>query len=346
MSGRASFSAECLAPANGVIARPVVQSIISFAVPVVAILLYGIFWMCMACRSAEGWDYFKKRWLLSVVAVAYLTYVWITKIAATTLYCIHVHDSVDVDVDTTHRYWTQDTSMRCYEGSHAVLAFTLGWPVIVSFTVGFPALLYYNLSNSGGADDHQAPIFVEIAAFLYRAYSDDFRYWELIIMSRKALLTVVAVFGYHLGFNLQAVLAVCILTTALYFHISARPFRKEFDALNAYEGASLFVSNITFVLALLYDDGRTRDATKTFLNVLLCVLVCGLFFLFLYQFVQSGLTHIRLVLEEEGILDDAQRQQSFSIVKTFLTSTLEQFWSQMKTMGVKTQSNTEEEEVL
>ena len=322
MSNPVSFSIECLVPADAPVPRTVTWAVCNMAIPVVSMVLYAVFWLGVAWKSGESWNYVKQRSTLSLLAVAYLTYVWITKTAMSVLYCVGVHDSVDVDADHVNNYWARATSLKCYQGSHAILAGTLGWPVALVFTTGFPLFLLLTLQQRRDPSSREG-WFMEATAFLYRAYSDRYIYWESIIMLRKALLTIVVAFGYHLGANLQAVIAVCVLMTAMYAHVIAHPFRSEFASLNTLEGASLFVSNFAFVLALFYHDRRTGEAVRVALTVFLFVFVCGLFCILVFQFLRSTAVFIRIVLEIAGIRD-AQTRSFFSIVKEFLAEKLNQ----------------------
>ena len=322
MSNPVAFSIECLVPADAPVSRTVAWAIVNMAIPVVSMILYAVFWLGVAWKCGESWNYVKQRSTLSLLAVAYLTYVWITKTAMSVLYCVGVHDSVDVDADHVSHYWARATSLKCYQGSHAILAGTLGWPVAVVFTAGFPLFLLLTLQRRRDPSTREG-WFMEATAFLYRAYSDKYIYWESIIMLRKALLTIVVAFGYHLGANLQAVIAVCILMTAMYVHTVAHPFGNEFASLNTLEGASLLVSNFAFVLALFYHDRRTGDVVRVVLTALLFVFVCGLFGYLVFQFVQATVAYMRVVLEIEGI-SNTQTRSFFSIFKEFLTLKLNQ----------------------
>ena len=316
LSDVASFSAECLASDESEIPRAVIRSIVSIAIPVSVVILYALFWLILTVALAQNWDYLKQRLLLSFLAVAYLTYVWVTKTAVDTLYCIQVHDSFDVDVDSTSRYWAHGTSLKCYEGSHTVLASTGGWPVLIGFSIGFPIFMACKLRKSKDTTRTTRSTrgwFIKGTVFFYRAYSDRFVYWESLTMLRKALLTIVVAFGYHLGPNLQSILAVCVLTTALYIHTVCHPFRQEFNSLNIFEEASLCVSNVVFVMALFFHDRRVKDGVLVFLSVLFFVLICGMCLTLVVAFLRATLHYMRIVLEIEKTSD----AKSFSFLRVF-----------------------------
>ena len=298
------------------------RSIVHLLIPAGTFLFYVIFWIFLTRKHKENTWYFAKRALLSFLAVAYLTYVSITKTAVNTLHCIRVHDSVDND-DHTAKYWALDTSLKCYEGSHAVLAATAGWPVLVVFSFGLPAFLAYVLIRQRSQEPGQNPWLADATGFLYRAYKERFIFWESIVMLRKAVLTVVVAFSYPLGTNIQGILAVCILTFAYYVHGACQPFDEPYGFLNAFETASLVVSQLTFASGLFFNDDRTSEAVKILLTLLLSMAICGFFLVLFYAFVKSAEVYLKAVLEDQG-MGDIQDWSAFRVLRAFLSTRVTQ----------------------
>ena len=297
----ASFSVECLAPSGSLLPSCIVRPIVSIAIPVAAVLLYGVFWMSIAAMTSKNWEYVKKRSMLSFLAISYLTYVFMTKTAVNILHCIQIHEFANVDWHSRSSRWSQATTVKCYGPFHAPLAITLGWPVLIAFTIGFPLFMSWKLLKSRNAEYSRESWFMDSTAFFYRAYADKFIYWESLVLARKALLTIVVAMGHDLGSNLQTLLAVCILTTALYIQTASHPFRPEFASLNQYEEAALFVSNGTFVLALFFNDDRLGHVVRVLLSMLFFVLICGLFCFLIFVFLRATSDYMRIVLGIEGV---------------------------------------------
>jgi len=61
-------------------------------------------------------------------------------------------------------------------------------------------------------------------------------------MLREAFITVIVVFAYPLGGQIQGPLAALVLIFGIYFHQVCARFREEFHRLNCYESISLLVS--------------------------------------------------------------------------------------------------------
>ena len=293
------------------------RSIVHLLVPLFILLFYVILWVFLTRTYNENTWYFAKRALLSFLAVAYLTYVSITKTAVNTLHCIKVYDAVDFDNDRADEYWALDTTLKCYEGSHAVLASTVGWPVLIIFSFGLPALLAYVLIRQRSQEPGQNPWLSDATGFLYRAYKERFIFWESIVMFRKAVLTVVVAFSYPLGTNLQGILAVCVLAFAIYVHVTCQPFDEPYGFLNAFETASLVVSQLTFASGLFFNDHRTSDTVKIFLTLLLSVAICGFFLVLSYVFIKSAVVYLKAVLEDHG-MEGVQDWSTIRVLRTFL----------------------------
>ena len=303
--------------------RSVMRSVIHMIVPLGILVFYIIFWTLLTRKNDENTWYFAKRVLLSFLAVVYLTYVSITKTAVNTLHCIKVYDSMEFESEHTDAYWALDTSLRCYEGSHAVLAATVGWPLLVIFSFGLPIFLAYLLIRQRSQEPGQNPWLVDATGFLYRAYKERFIFWESIVMFRKAILTVVIAFSYPLGTNIQGILAVCILTFAIYVHVTCRPFDKPYAFLNAFETMSLVVSQLTFASGLFFNDHRTSSAVKILLTLVLSMAICGLFLALFYAFIKYADIYLKAVLEDEG-MENVQDWGILLVLKVFLLMRIKQ----------------------
>ncbi len=295
------------------------RSIVHLLIPLGILAFYIFFWLFLTWKYDENTWYFARRALLSFLAVAYLTYISITKTAVNILHCITIHDATDFENDYTDKYWALDTSLRCYVGSHAVLVSTVGWPILIVFSFGLPVMLTYILIRQRSQEPGLNPWLADATGFLYRAYKDRFIFWESIVMLRKAILTVVVTLSYPLGANIQGILAVCVLALAIYIHVTCRPFDEPYDFLNTFETASLVVSQLTFASGLFFNDDRTSGTVKVLLSLLLSAAICGLFLFLSYAFMKSAEIHLRTVCEEEG-REGVQEWSTLRVLRTYLSA--------------------------
>lgn len=295
ISGTTLYSLECMLPYNGFVARSISRMILSMALPVMAIAFYMLVWEIISWKNGKSFTFFIRRSLLSFFAVIYLTYVSITRMAMSIVSCIRVYDSTFFGSNDFSYRWYVDPSIRCYSGSHAFLSGFLGWPTILLVSIGLPCLLWYILNRNPSARSVGNWI-NDTTGFLYRAYSENFVYWESVIMIRKALLTVVAVNGYEMGPLSQVIVAVCILVFAHQLHHICQPFREEFKELNDYEGHALFVSLFVYILGVFFLDDDRTVAENAALSVFLFFLICGLFIYLSTKLFWTGIDYVRLSL--------------------------------------------------
>lgn len=121
-SEAAGRTTDCLVSADFSIPRSAVTTMVNLIIPALVTAFFVLFWTVTMIRKKKGYRYLAKRCLLSVLVVSYLSYIAVTRTSVNTLYCVRVHDSVDLQNDSTTKYWAVDTSLKCYDGSHTLLA--------------------------------------------------------------------------------------------------------------------------------------------------------------------------------------------------------------------------------
>ena len=161
-------------------------------------------------KRNEGFAYLKNRWIISILAILFFTYAFLTRDLMKTINCIGVDKSNPAEQYNqysvaTDQYWGEDTNLKCWEGKHAVLAFVLGVPGLSIISFGAPIYLAWFLTKN--KDKHYDRVFLNTYGFVYQAYKERHVYWDAVIMLRKALIGAVVVFAYPLGGNLQVILA-------------------------------------------------------------------------------------------------------------------------------------------
>ena len=301
-----SRSVACLVPADSSVDASIVSTLIDLMVPLAAILIFAFSWWAMSIKRRQNGSYLLKKIMLSIIAVLYISYISLTRTIVSTLTCVDVHDALGIGDDASTQYWAVDTLVKCYEGSHALLAAMAGWPCLVFFTLGYPVTVAY-LVTRYTKDDYKAGWVYEIAGFLYRAYRKRFIFWDSVIMLRKAVLALVVVFSYPLGANLQSVLAVFVLAVAFYFQTMCRPYRAEFDDLNEIESVTVLVTLLTFVSSLFFNDDMVTDGVAILISIVVIFSNVLLFGFLSIRFARFGATYLRSLLEKEGIPCDADR---------------------------------------
>ena len=238
-------------------------------VPVVAFLFWIAFWTMKAVGYGNDRPprYLAKRCMLSLIALWYITLVPVLKTAMSIGLC------VDVD-DTATKYWAVDAEIKCYEDDHArllyfvVLAFVC--PVYGGLLIVFALFLRAPAEQLRDKDGW----IYETTGFLYRSYSlGRRRYWEVAIVLRKVAIAYM-VFCAHLYDSVVPITGVAHVTTlAIAAQIVAKPYRKEFEDLDRFDLASMFVSLLTTLVAItLRQEDFSKDVTRE-LSTAACVLL-------------------------------------------------------------------------
>ena len=317
-SEAASRSVDCLIPMSASMQRSIASTLIHICQPIGAIFAFGLFWTGIKIWYSETWLYLLTKVGLSALVVFYISYISLTKTLINIFSCIRVYDSVTVNSDDTTDYWAVDTGITCYAGSHALLAGLVGWPLLVIFTFGFPVAVGYLIIRNVTRDHKEGWIY-DVSGFLYRSYSKRFVFWESLIMLRKAILAAVVVFSYPLGANLQHVLAVFVLTLALYLQMICRPFRSEFDILNEMESASILVSSLTFISSIFFGDERVSHTVRVMVTLFVAACNIVLLLCFLGFFSAFAMSYLKIVLAiESGSWDPDLK--AFGMLKIYLSN--------------------------
>eukprot|EP00210_Caulerpa_lentillifera_P007458 g7128.t1 len=293
-------------------------------VPIFVILCIFAFFAFLAYKLSKGMYYFVKRSVLATLAISYFSYLSITKVAVMFFYCVGVHtDNNHFSTEETY-YWALDTLIQCSASYHKKFM-VFGGTLFALFSVGFPLgsaiVLALSRKDSGQKDPQWMS---DILGFLYRAYKRKFVFWESTVMLRKALLSVIAVFSYHLGGHTQGLLASSILSVCLFFQAICKPYRYEFETVNNLESLSLLVSGITFTLAQFFTKDRTNDSVKISLNVLLMIAIIGFLLYMIVSMLICLLDVIRADLKVLGQLADVDddNENSWSVVSTWVAQRL------------------------
>eukprot|EP00210_Caulerpa_lentillifera_P000359 g352.t1 len=307
---------DCIFSSQSAVVRSIWRTLLSLLVPGTVMGILAVVWGVIAFRERKGMLYFWKRFILSVVAIAYISYLGLTKLAVRVFYCVDVYDSSDPFSDSQTKYWAVDTAIKCFDKEHSGLIIIAVF-ILVLVSLLFPLLSAIMLSVNADQDCQRSSWIHETMGFLYRAFKEKFVFWESVVMLRKACLSIIVVFSYPLGGHLQGQLALGVLLFCLYFQLICDPYRQEFHSLNYYESGSLLVSCFTFLLGQIVNDESCSDSTKTFLEVVTIMINIAFFTLLMFTFLKSGMNHIKEVLKFEDVAID-DNANSWVLLKVFI----------------------------
>ena len=274
-------------------------------VPILVFFLWMAFWIMKAVGYGDDRPprYLAKRCMLSLMALWYVTLVPVLKTALSIGLCVDVDDSLDINANkSTTKYWIVDTQIKCYEDDHAnllyfvVLAFVC--PMYGGLLIAFARFLRAPVEH---LRDKNGWVY-ETTGFLYRSYSlGHRRYWEVAIVLRKVAISFM-VFCAHLFDSVVPITGVAhVITLAIVAQIVAKPYRKEFEDLNRFEVASLFISLVTTHVAItLRQEDCPEDVTRD-LSTAACIVVnLATFVVFAYYNLKFLTEYLRRRLAEQS----------------------------------------------
>eukprot|EP00210_Caulerpa_lentillifera_P007465 g7135.t1 len=294
-------------------------------IPIFVILCIVASFAFITYKSSKVMYYFVKRSILATLAIFYFSYLSITRVAIMFFYCVGVRTNENHFSTEETYYWALDTSIQCSASAHKKLM-VFGGILFGLFSVGSPLISAAILVLFRKPFGHKDPQWMsDILGFLYRAYKRKFVYWESTVMLRKALLSVIAVFSYHLGGHTQGLLASSILTICLFFQAICKPYRYEFETVNKHESLSLLISGITFTLAQFFMKDRTNDTVKVSLTAFLMIAIVGFLLYMIVSMLICLLDVIKTDLIVKGALvddDDYEDKNSWSFFGTWVASRL------------------------
>jgi len=309
---------DCITSTSSAVTKAIWRMLVSLFVPGVVVSIFVSLWGYTAFKKKKGWSYFWKRLTLSVIAVYYISYLGLTKIAVRAFYCVSIYNSSSPSPNTKDRFWAVDTAIKCYGKDHSGII-AIAVIVIFSVTVCFPLISSIILSCNKEAHKKRESWIFETAGFLFRVFKEKFVFWESVVMFRKACLSLIVVFSYPLGGDIQGILASVLLLVCLYLQLRLRPYRQEFETLNHVESVSLLVCAVTFNLSLLFVNDRCSDLVRTLVATGIVLGNCAFFAFLLFAFFCSAVFHMGVALkcENNPIPDDAPW---WRVLKVYLTS--------------------------
>ncbi|CAD7699333.1 unnamed protein product [Ostreobium quekettii] len=286
------FSMDCALSEGGSVPRSIRGTIFRIFFPAliyiaISSVIFALYRRQLKRNPSEAGGFLRSRLVISALALTFFSYHSISEEFMRTLNCVTLDDP-NKDVPELRgfaiargRFWAEDTAEVCFNGDHALLAFLLGVPGLLAFSLGVPAVLLFVLLRARRQGRLTDPKFLNSFGFVYQNYTETHVYWEVVILTRKACVGAVVVFGYEAGSNLQGIMALGLLIVALVVHTVALPFK--YDALNLAEGFSILVSILTFYSGIVFNDENTSTVAETLLSILVYIANLGVIVALLYM---------------------------------------------------------------
>eukprot|EP00953_Heterococcus_sp_UTEX-ZZ885_P035577 18362-Heterococcus_DN1.PRE.1 len=213
---------------------------------------------------------------LVFLAMTFLIY----STVSTTVFQTFACDIIDEDIKTavTTRYLRADYSIQCDTHEHNLYKAYAAIMIII-YPLGIPALYAWLLwSNKGKLSskndasvrmlNRHRDVSLRPTRFLWKTYTPQMYYWEVVECMRRQLLTGTIVFikpGTRAQVSVACILAVVSMVTALHF----RPHADTLDGRIYTVGAMIIFLSMFLSLAMKTDNNNeTKDSQNAFAVVL------------------------------------------------------------------------------
>ncbi|GMH38983.1 hypothetical protein BSKO_06881 [Bryopsis sp. KO-2023] len=273
-------------------------------------MLYSIF----SFKKDSPFEYIKLRSFTALLAVLHASYTSVTGVLVRIFHCVGAEPLDGL-------FWAADTSVVCYQGSHAVLVGIVGFPLLVLISFGFPAWLLFILTRNTRNLSSQA--IARRYGFFYRSYRRDAVAWEVVIVARKALLSTIVVFAPPLGEGLQGDMALFVMFVATMLQLRFQPF--EDTELNDMELASLILSSLAFMIGNMANRAAVTKDAKIGMSVVFIGAVALYFLYMLKQLFDVGMSGLeRWIRKDQQSTPPSSKVEMVKIAKTIVVNRLKE----------------------
>ncbi|OQR84804.1 hypothetical protein THRCLA_10799 [Thraustotheca clavata] len=213
----------------------------------------------------------QDKTVLSIIVLMFLVHPGVTKQIFQMFTCTVLGE----DDDGKPLYFLDpDLDVPCYNFSHYRWMLCCGLPSIIGITFGIPGFAWYVLrARRTMLDDPRIKLQF---GFLYDGYKLEYYYWEIWIMMRKVLVSVISVFLKNWGAIPQSLGATGLTFFALYLHMNSMPF--ELEVVNNLEETALLTCLITLYCGLYFYQPQVTGGARFGIGVVVLI-VNGIFFL-------------------------------------------------------------------
>eukprot|EP00210_Caulerpa_lentillifera_P000423 g411.t1 len=308
---------DCLVSSHSYMIRSVLRVFLSLFIPIAVILIFALCWLFLAVRKySTDQSYFKRRLLLTVVAVIYLVYFDMTQLAVKVFNCVAIPDDDDPYSTEKTRYWIANTSIKCYHSKAHLFLMLIALVILMSISISFPLVCAFNLFRQRGEIESNKSWTNDTMGFLCGPFKDKFVYWECIIMIKKGLLSIIVVYSYSLGSQAQGLLTILALIFFLYIHLVSYPFSNEYHSLNYYEAASLMVSGVIYTLIQFLNIERYSDFSRHVVSMALIGIGVGYVVVMVFILFKNLVQLLKSTVQSSGI-NVSDDMSWFDIIKLY-----------------------------
>ena len=248
------------------------ETLIYALFPVVLITVVFVVAAVKNGGRSGGWKLTKATTSYLGVLVLFFMQPYLVKRFALVFSCVKLGSS------STDLYLSEDFAVQCWvSGRHWVYIVLLGLPLFLVYVLGVPLAVYLILSRPDsklkiaqisdwlnsylspssarpeGSSDTSVKFrdFQKNYGFLFVGYKPQYYYWEIVVMIRKACLSLLGVV-FAFDIRAQVNLGILVLMVAAIAQAYLSPFDSK--PMNVFESISLATSTLTFFFGVFTTD--------------------------------------------------------------------------------------------
>ena len=271
------FSVDCLMQSQSHQELVFGQLVAVAVLPVVLSAAAAVVWAVVALKKRDSLV-MKRELVASLIVLFFMVHPSLLN----TLFSVFVC----TEIEGLGSWLTQNLEVQCWDPEHTFYALAVALPGVLVWGIATPfviVLLIYKRRKYLKRLDNRLRF-----GFVFNGYKVDKFYWEFVVLYRKTVLLVLAVF---LPSNLTAVKAlICllVLVVSLYLQVKEKPFIV--NHLNTMETNAVFTATVTIYCGLYYFSGELEGALEVVLLVAITLSNCWFFGYWLRHFLGSYIT--------------------------------------------------------
>jgi len=243
--------------------------IIVSLLPLLIVAVSFCFWTLVCC-CRSSWYYLKYELVNSLVVMFFMVHPSIIKLMFDFFNCKQIDEG---------EYWlTAYLNIRCWDALHYRYAMAVALPSIILWGILTPtSALILLVRYRKFLDDLNVRIRF---GFIYTGYLAQKYYWEFVILYRKVLIIVFAVFFTNISIPVQALCVMLVLIIAFILQMQKSPYLTP--TLNDLELRGILTGTLTIYCGLFFLTSGLDSDTKLVLFVI--ILAANAYFLVYWLF--------------------------------------------------------------
>ena len=250
------------------------KMIMMLLIPLPMIAASVIFWGVVVLKTRK-WEQMREECAATIVIIFFLILPNLVNSMFSMFSC--------QEIETGEFWLTADLSIRCWNGKHTLYVLSVGIPGLAVWVFGVPLACLGVLIKYRRRQDE---LWIRMQyGFLISGYTRRCFYWEFVILYRKVLIIICAVFINN-SIQLQALTIQIVLLFAFFLQLLIQPYTTR--QLNMTETLAILVADVTIYCGLYYLTMELSEAASWVLFLIIVAVNIAFVIYWLYTLIRSA----------------------------------------------------------